>query len=414
MPEHFYVMTSHLAAFARQHGAVLDDDGALDLAGHLVSDQMQSVVRDDPSDYHMVIWNREVALTAELFGLAESAEDAVAVAIGQASDEGFEIDDVQRDGDAWVVWTQGQRYAEIERVKYESPDEATVQRFETLVGKISTWDEVALIRALSDLPAWKVTADNRMPLWSKLQLPSDSPRSGEWLPRMSVTHGRGKRGLVKTGDTIKDLKAEIEFENASGEKNRLPMWVTPQSMAKLLQKLVEERGGSEVKLSGCQEALAKALGVGSWQVLLAKFRKRAFVQACLREGAVDARKNVIFYRSPTAMLAGIYGRAREMKSDGKQLHLAISWIGDAPDVRWCDRSVDELRSAVAAEAGPNPDSVSRELRGAAEEAWEEAEVRHRQAAGQWGCYSKEFELVMHPDEASIDAAAGWLASEEHG
>jgi hypothetical protein len=409
LPKSFHDMKSRLAAFASEHGVDLDEDGALDLASHLMSDVMTRALIEAPADWHRVLWNREIAQTCEMTSLARSQEDALAAVIVDARDAGREIDSVQRQGAQIEAHSEGEVYATIGLVPFESPPLETAQRFETLLAKLSVSDEIGLLKELSSLPAWLVEPDNRMPLWSSMVMPVGTPRAGQWLPRLSVTHGSGRHAIPDTEDLRKDFAARLEREEKAMERNRLPMWVTPQSMAKLLQAMLSERSGGKVKLSACQEALARALGVQSWQVLVAWFTRHVFVQKSERSGEDDGEQDVRFFRSPAELFAGIYDDARRLKAVGKQLHLSVSWIdGTQPSVRWGRLSSQDLRRAIALEVGHPPDELRVQLPYQEETRWREAEDKHRAAAGEWSTPGMGFLGAVLGDERADEEAAALL------
>jgi hypothetical protein len=294
-----------VSSFASSHGIRLTEDDALDVTGHLLCDDMMDVAEKDPPDWHCILWNRDEAATGEVYSLCRSAPVALAAIKNHAADEQHDLDDeVEVEGPVLNVYSNGKLYARIRRPEWVAPSPTTYRRMATLVSPMRIWEEQRLREALSTLPAWQVEQYNRYRTWFPDR--QDVERRGEWLPRLSAN----------------------ETADAPLEQNLLPLWPTPNAMAATLHQQLSERAAGRLKLAHCQEGLATILGVGSWQVLLARFRAYSFPQVTMQTLAdEDAEPGIRFYKGPVELLAWTYDLALQRKATGASpLYVQVQWL----------------------------------------------------------------------------------------
>lgn len=413
MPPKFHAFKLRIAGFAQELGLRLSEDEALDLASHLYCDDFARLTTNPPGDWHCIRWNQDAAGADEIYNLVDGQSETLAVVMSQARERELELGEVVRSGDGLVVYADGDVYASIERISYENASAAVVRRFETLIAPLCIADEMGLLRKLLTLPAWVVEVKNDAALWSDKIFPVDSPRSGEYLPRLSFTHGSGaSRPAEAETDAETDSSERIAAQQRAVEKNRLPMWVTPQSLAKLLQKLLEELTGDLPKLSRCQEALAKGYGARSWQALVARFKNENVPLVSLRTSSNDSEKFLRFYRTPIELLACIYEEAESQRAvPDQRIHIGAGWLdGRTLSVSYRKRGTKEIRDEIAATAGPSPQDIGWGKNGYAdaEEKWALAELTLRAQSGEWKTSHWGLTNVLCADADLIDAAQKWL------
>lgn len=371
---HFAACIGH---FAAELGLSLTNDEAMDMTGHLLGPQLYAELHE-PSDWHCILWNRDVALTSEIYSLASSAPEALATVLTLGDEEDQELDPVECHGNGMVVRHDGQIYATIYRPTYKTPRSDLLQRIETILAPLVIADERGLLRRLANLPAWTVEPYNSMPLYSSLVVPIRSPRDGEWRAPLSFTFGE---------EVTSDTTAAHQLERPAAVQSRLPMWVTPSSAAKTLQTLLAERLAVRPKLSRCQETMARAYGLDSWQIFLARYRQCVFLQATRQMVCDETQPQLQFYRSAAELLACVYGEAlQRLATDDAPMHISIGWLMDAnPVLTWRDCAVDDIRARLVAMAGPDPTTFSYRQPEHEEVTtrWDDLELQLRCAAKEW-------------------------------
>lgn len=379
-----------ISDFASSQGIVLTEADALDCTGHILCDELFDVMRYETPDWHCIFWNHEVSACFEIYSLCRSGSAALAAVKVHAQHEGHDLDDeIDVDGASLTVRCGGQTYARIRRPEWVEPNPTTLRRLATLVSPLRIWDEQRLIEALSTLPAWRVEPAHTRPTWL-IESPSEKPRTGQWLPRLS----------------------ENEVEGAGLEQNLLPMWPTPNAMAATLHQLLSERTEERVKLAHCQEALAAILGATSWQVLLARFRAHSYPQVSLQTVANTAvEPGVRIHRGPVELLAWTYDLALQRKAMGASpLHVQVEWI-QSFKLSLTHRliSQEKLLRQVSAKAprlsAAGWDTAEHQ---AAQSRWDAAERVVLATAEEWRDYGSLLD-VSYPREEAIQEAARELA-----
>lgn len=351
----------------------LSENEALDLTGHLLCDEMMAVVESDPPDWHCILWNRDAAATGEVYSLCRSAPAAVAAVENHAQSELHDLDDeVEVAGTELTVYSNGELYARIRRPDWVEPNPTTYRRMATLVSPLRTWEEYRLHEALSSLPAWQVEQYNRYPTW--FPEGEEAERRGEWLPRLSANMTEG----------------------APLEQNLLPMWPTPNAMAATLHQQLSERAAGRLKLADSQEGLATILGVGSWQVLLARFRANSFPHVMVQTVAEEnAEPGIRFYKGPVELLAGTYDLALQRKAAGAStLFVQVQWLNSfhlALTHRLMSRA--DLHLAVKAKC-----TVPSDLSGEESMRWDEVNRGVAEEAQEWTDYGFGLDQLGASDE----------------
>lgn len=376
-------------------GLTLTDDQILDITGHLWCDEfVWAIEKFAPDDWHCVYWNRDAANTGETYNLGTSEAAALAIVQQHAESESDEIDNVERTDDGLTVWAQDEVYARIKRAEFAEPDDGTRKRLGTLIAPLKTWDLQGLAAALATLPAWLVEPHNFYPIWFDGHIPWQEPSRGEWLPPLSSDH------YSLTTAERRALLSQV----------LLPMWATPNSLAKILQQLlVEHAPGRRPMLAQCQEGLAQALGLASWQVLVARFRSFISPQVAQQFVNDDCVPQVRIWRGPIDMLASVYDYAVERKRSGASpLCVQAKWLDGyrmALTYR-CISRADLLRE-VSAIAGRHPaefDDPS-EMHTLAERRWDAAEQACRVRNEEWSDHGYSGDIIEPDDEAVSTAQA---------
>ncbi|CAN7783068.1 hypothetical protein LJR175_008266 [Variovorax sp. LjRoot175] len=365
-----------LAAAVAREGIPLTADEALDLTGHLWSDNLLEIF-DDPADWHVIWWERETAQTGEIVSVARSRAEAVAGVMSHAQEEGHELDDLETDTQPLEIYCEGELYARIAPLEFVQPRADLLKRMQTLLAPIKISDERTLVRRLMELPAWTVEPYNDFDWsWSKIHvIPVGTPRAGEWLKPISFTHGNRDKWPERKGrEEQTDLEFDWEANPDPTEQNLQPMWPTPQNLAKLLQSELAHKMPEPPKLSWCQETLAKLLHAGSWNSLVARFNAHAFVQVTMSE-VVDTEHDtpeVLFYESPAHLLACVYGRSEDLRAAGRPgLYISVSWLSSPSiSLRAGERPREEIETEVAAKCvSPGQFDMETDEHRAASDAW---------------------------------------------
>ncbi|MFP3637432.1 hypothetical protein [Paraburkholderia sp. SIMBA_054] len=396
IPQQVRRFAGRLTEFAGSLNISLTNDQALDITGHLWSDSFVSAVeKPDADEWHCVLWNRDAAATGEPYNLAATEAAALASVQVHADAESHEIDKVERTEVGLTVWTGDEVYARIEPVDFEDPEPDTRRRMATLVTSLKTWDHQGLERALATLPSWRVETYNESPVCDD-DAPITSlrgPRRGEWLPPLSYNQY--------------DLTAEER--RAALEQVLLPMWVTPNSLAKLLQQLLagHESAREAPPLAACQDGLARVLGIASWQTLVSRFRSHITPQVAMQCVIDDTVPPLRFWRGPVDMLASVYDDAVQRKRSGlSPLHVQGGlWLDEYRMALIC-RSVSrsELKREVATVAGVHPDQFDNpDERNMARKRWLTAELECRVRAEEWSDSGDSLDILW-PAADAIKAA----------
>lgn len=385
-----------LSAFTASVDLSLTEDQIFDITGHLWSDAFLDTIDRVAPDWHCVLWNRDAATTGEIYTLGESEAAALAIVQECAALESHDIDPIERTDDELTVWAEGDEpYARIKRVKFVEPDPRTRQRLATLVTPLRTMDDQGLLDALATLPAWRVERDNSSCAYFDDLIPLEKPRQGEWLPPLSCD----------LHDLTQDERRALLTQNL------LPMWVTPNSLVKLLQHLLAEHAPAQrPTLAQCQEGLASALGLPSWQVLVARFRACATPQIAVQRVNDDSVPQIRMWRGQVEMLASVYDYAVRRKLAGAApVYVQARWLLEyrmSLTYRLVSRA--DLLNEVRATAGVHPKEFaefSPEQR-RAEAHWDAIEEACLVKAEEWedAGYPDDV-LCPHPDAVRAAQAA---------
>lgn len=396
VPPQMRRFADRLTEFAESLNISLTNDRALDITGHLWSDAFtRAVEKPDAGDWHCILWNRDAAATGEPYNLAATEAAALASVQEHADAESHDLDEIERTHDGLTVWAGDEVYARIEPIDFEDPEPDTRRRIATLVTPLRTWDQLGLERALGTLPAWRVETYNSFPVCDDHRPITDlrGPRRGEWLPPLSYNQ----------------YDLTMDERRAGLEQNLLPMWVTPNSLARLMQQLLarHESARRAPPLAACQEGLARVLGIGSWQLLVSRFRSHISPQVAMQSMIDDTVPPIRIWRGPVDMLASVYDDAVQRKRSGlSPLHVQGGSFDDyrmALIYRLVSR--DDLLRQVATVAGVHPDrfELGTDESNMARQRWLTAELECRVRAEEWfePGYSHD---ILWPRADAIEAA----------
>lgn len=369
-----------LRGFVESEGIALTDDQLFDITGELLCDLLDDAVRRPPPDWHCIYWG-EGANEGEIYSLCASREESLACVKVQADADGYELDALEMDDSLGLLaWSGEELYARIAQVRYEMPDPLTLKRVQTLLSPLRVNDQQGLMDALSSLPAWQVERFTRDFLWK--DTPLEPLETGEWLePYSNALH---------------------EYPAAKPvEQVLLPMWPTPNNMAKLLQQMLTPHAVTPPKLSRCQTCLAHLFRADSWQTLLAKYRAYVQPHVTVHEtGAEKASYGVRFYRGPDHLLAWAYDLARSHKAQGRALYVSAEWRSNRLALKHSVRSRAELMAAYRVAKGASASSLAD---GMGPLFADGTEVELRAQAEQWQDHGYDFDKVYASDDDIADA-----------
>jgi hypothetical protein len=384
---------SRVLVIAKRHDISLTQDNALDIVEHLSCDHFNAFMDSPPEDWHCVFWAPDLPIDDVTDpSLARSQTEAVAGAMSRLSE--MEPLDLARDGQEIIVASDDGECARIRKTPFLDPDETTLQRIQSLVAPLKTWDEQALVRELSQLKSWHIESGRSL---SSLLYHRDGLtelRKGEWLPPVWLDRPQDK---AMPAEALRPLREEAR------EQNQLPMWATPNTLARLFQRLLEQYGGVRLKLATCQEELAHVFGVDSWQILLSKFRSHTYLLQSTRLFAPEPEFH--FFRGPLEMLAWTYDEAKRYERHGTRLHLQVDWTnGYRLGLTQRLISIAKLYDRVSAAAGePYPPHASLQSALETEARWDNVEIPLRAEAEEWHC-SHFPNDVLYPDQELIERA----------